>query len=105
MNCYCCCKLKKKNQCSIYKDMKILILGFYNRQNFGDDCYYNLFIPLIEQIIQEPYELQMMCVDDCQQIPNDINLLILGGGEILNQYFISKIAKLIDNSSFQGKVL
>lgn len=76
--------------------MKILILGYYYRNNIGDDIfeyifknYLNKYWPNVQYIIKN--------TDDINVIPNDISLIICGGGDIINNYFLDKINLLTHN--------
>lgn len=80
------------------KKLKILVLGFYYRNNSGDDAFNYIFSRLFAMIPKFKYQLDIINTDDCQSIPSDINILIIGGGEVLNEYFINKIEKLINMS-------
>lgn len=78
--------------------MKILILGYYYRNNFGDDIFAHIFQnyltkywPNVDFIIQN--------TDDIIIIPNDISMIICGGGDIINNYFLQKINSLIINKN------
>src|SRR5271170_5271607 len=81
--------------------MNILVLGFFDRQNLGDDTYKFIF----NNIVKSPNKLLVVSVDDCTNIAKDTNLVVIGGGEILNNYFIDKILSLINQSTYSGKII
>ena len=85
-----CLDLFNKKEKLIYN---ILILGFYDRKNFGDDNYKYIFQKLFGK--NSKYNINVICSDDCTHIPYNTHLLIIGGGEILNEYFINKISNLL----------
>lgn len=76
------------------KRLNIKVIGYYNHYNLGDDQYKSsinhLLYTFFRQIIN--YSIEFV---DCDTIhnhqfhPDDI--IILGGGDILNPYFINKI--------------
>jgi len=78
--------------------MKVLILGYYYRNNIGDDIfayvfqnYFNKYWPNIDLVIEN--------TDDITEITYDTNLVICGGGDIINDYFLSNINTLINNKN------
>lgn len=78
----------------------ILCTGFYHRNNLGDDIFYLLFKKILEDI---GIPFQIISLDDIKTIDPNVDTIILGGGEILNNYFLSKIEKLTIN--FKGKII
>lgn len=78
---------------------KILILGFYNRKNLGDDTYILAFSKLFQYT---EAELTFQSLDDATSIPDDITTIICGGGDIINDYFMKKAIELLKN--FTGRV-
>jgi len=46
--------------------------------------------------------LTFKSVDDISSIPEDISIVVIGGGDVINLYFMKKIQKLVEN--FVGKV-
>lgn len=79
---------------------KILVLGFYNRCNIGDDSY----IQTLKCCFQEEYLLRMefACMDDIDEIPTDVGVVICGGGDIINDYFMKKAQTLL--GGFTGRI-
>lgn len=76
----------------------ILVLGYYNRSNLGDEAY-KIAIPLI---LEGEYNFTFSCTDDLSAIPEDVDIVICGGGDIINKYFMKKINLLLQN--FSGPV-
>lgn len=73
---------------------KVLVLGYYNRQNFGDDLFQFVFNKYI--FPSDSYELTILNIDDLEtliksdsSIPLPFDLVVLGGGDIINDYFLS----------------
>jgi len=66
-----------------------LILGYYNKKNIGDDYFQFLFkkiLPNDNLIFYDPNKIK--------DIPKNIDLLICGGGDIITDYFTTKIIYL-----------
>jgi polysaccharide pyruvyl transferase WcaK-like protein len=72
---------------------RVLVLGWYNRQNLGDDCFADAFRMIFPDCMIE-------CTDEIKTIPKDVDILVLGGGDIINPYFMNKIKPLM--FQFQG---
>lgn len=73
------------------KKKKILALGYYDKYNTGDECYkiaFNKLLNSSEVIYKNPYEID--------KIDSNYDLIICGGGNLLNEYFINKIKELIN---------
>jgi polysaccharide pyruvyl transferase WcaK-like protein len=75
----------------------ILVLGFYNRKNIGDDAY----MIALPQVLQGAKDIQFKSMDDTTNIPDDIDIVICGGGDIMNDYFMVKAQSLLKN--FKGR--
>lgn len=81
--------------------MKILILGYYDRQNIGDDMFKFVF----KRYFDENWpncNILIKNTDDINKIPDDVNLIICGGGDLVNSYFMDKIDHLV--SPLKGSV-
>lgn len=76
--------------------MNIIILGYYYRNNLGDDLLMNTINKLLyNSRYNFKYNLKFVNPDDYFVLDN-IDIIILGGGEILNDYFIDKIIRKIN---------
>jgi hypothetical protein len=79
-----------------------LVLGYYNKQNLGDEQY-RLSIPIFltksgfagDVTFANPYNIT--------EIPASTKLVVCGGGDIINDWFLTKITNLI--SKFEGPVI
>jgi hypothetical protein len=80
----------------------ILCTGFYNRNNLGDDIFYIIFNSIFSKL---DIKYHLIGLDDCDKIMPNITTIILGGGEILNKYFLYKLQKLIESSNFNGTII
>jgi polysaccharide pyruvyl transferase WcaK-like protein len=93
----------KKNNIINDNNINVLILGFFNRKNFGDDSFNIIFKQLFNKI-DNRINLTIMSTDDCKRIFKDTDILIIGGGEVLNNYFIDKILYLIKQSNYNNPI-
>lgn len=80
----------------------ILCTGFYYRSNLGDDIFQIIFNSIFAKL---NLEYKLFSLDDCKEIPNNTSSIILGGGEILNKYFLEKLQGLCEKSKFSGKII
>lgn len=75
-------------------DYRVLIIGYYNHFNLGDEQYKNSMLKLFEAN-------RNILFIDCDKISEqeiyDDDLVILGGGDILNEYFMKTINKIFSN--------
>jgi polysaccharide pyruvyl transferase WcaK-like protein len=82
---------------------KIVIIGYYDHFNAGDEQYKNTFVYLIKNILgfDDNHSISFI---DCDKLKNytkeikDDDIIIAGGGDILNNYFLDKIIDV-----FNGK--
>ncbi len=83
------------NACDIYKtapikENEILILGYFDRGNLGDEAF------------KIPYTLMyknanIQSIESISQLPKNTKCIIIAGGDIVNNYFISKLKRLTIN--------
>lgn len=70
--------------------MKVLVLGYYNRANLGDEMF-KLTIP---KLLPDT-SLTFICVDDFDGKYEDYDAIVCGGGDIVNDYFHHKFTRLL----------
>ena len=75
----------------------VYILGFYNRNNLGDDTMAYVFQKFFDKYFQNVV-LHILNTDDTHEIPQDPSpsAVIVGGGDLINDYFLEKIKHLIE---------
>lgn len=83
------------------KEIRIIVLGFYNRDNLGDESYKYAFRTIFKSD-DVNVKLQFFCTDDIENIPIKTDIVICGGGDIINPYFMDKIHKIVKN--FYGPI-
>ena len=72
-----------------------LLLGFFSRGNVGDEAFvkpYSILFPEKHLVYQ--------CIDDVICIPNEVEAVIVAGGDVINDYFMLKLKDLL--VSFHG---
>lgn len=76
----------------------VLILGFFFRNNMGDDAYIIAF----QQLFGHSSNIKYISMDDLDVIPQNVDVVICGGGDIINSYFMDKAYALL--STFTGRI-
>lgn len=70
---------------------RILICGYYDRHNYGDDAFVS--------VLSEAWKLHHITIKNLEQVePKDVeqaDLIVLGGGDLLQEYFLSRVETLI----------
>jgi hypothetical protein len=76
---------------------RVIVIGYYDHFNLGDEQYK---LTIQEIFNQNEYNLEFIDCDKCKNIdiPNDA-IIILGGGDILNNYFLETINEIFKNKS------
>ena len=76
---------------------RVCVIGYYNHNNLGDDQYRQSFKYIVDTYFPK-YQLDFF---DCDTILShqfyDTDIIVLGGGDVLNDYFLDKIL-----TRFQG---
>lgn len=78
---------------------KILILGYYNRNNLGDDIMYYILDKYFKKNFPNS-DIIIKNTDDIEEIPKNISTIIIGGGDLINNYFIDKINLLLNKMNY-----
>ena len=86
--------------------LQLKIIGYYGHSNTGDEQYKISFIEMFKKYMPEGRVYETMFYD-CDKI-HDVNfseddIIILGGGDVLNDYFLDKIYDKFNNR--QNKIL
>jgi polysaccharide pyruvyl transferase WcaK-like protein len=66
--------------------MKVLIIGYYNRGNWGDDLFEYIF--LTKLFPQD--DVTISNIDDIQNVQGTFDKIIIGGGDVVNEYFLNQ---------------
>lgn len=74
--------------------LSLKVIGYYNHQNAGDEQYKETFVKLFDTYLRSEYIIDFL---DCDKIHEydfkKHDIIILGGGDVLNNYFLDKINK------------
>jgi hypothetical protein len=78
--------------------LAVLVLGFYDRRNAGDEFYKTAFGRLLGP------KTSYACMDDVHTIPqsdllDNVDAIVCGGGDIINPYFMSKLQRLLEQTT------
>jgi hypothetical protein len=74
---------------AVPRGCSVLVIGFYDRMNAGDESYKAVFAGLFRNAAA----LEFVCVDDCDGIPASVDLVVVGGGDVVNGYFMRRVQK------------
>lgn len=77
---------------------RLLVLGFYNRSNLGDEMFKEV-IPLLVP----DFNCDFISTDDFNTDINTYDAVICGGGDIFNVYFMAKLEQIL--KGFKGPVI
>ncbi|MHB1952921.1 MAG: polysaccharide pyruvyl transferase family protein [Sulfobacillus sp.] len=69
---------------------KVLVLGYYHQGNTGDEAYKRVFPWLFRDA-----EVSFANPAQLDRLPHDLNLVVCGGGDIIGDYFVQAIKKLM----------
>lgn len=73
----------------------VLIVGYYDHHNLGDEQYKSTILFLLKRVFQKRLLQPEIVFVDCDRLTNYILLpgtvVILGGGDVLNTYFLDKM--------------
>lgn len=82
---------------------QILVVGYYDHCNLGDEQYKHTIPYILNRVFYKSYVLPKITFIDCDQLASytvDVSrtMVLLGGGDVLNAYFLDKIyAKFAQN--------
>ncbi len=80
--------LSSSSSSSFHK--RILILGFFFRHNLGDDTYVHVF----SELLGSHALVTFVSMDDLTESHvKDADVIVCGGGDIINDYFIRKLMR------------
>ena len=89
----------------------LLITGYYNKNNLGDDFFLEIAQILFRKYADKPYNLRFIGTDSIlltnseymSELINWCDKVILFGGEVLNNYFLNKLIKFKNMAIFEFK--
>ena len=68
----------------------ITFLGYYHKSNYGDDYFEYIFTKLFSQ----GYKIAFFDPNSIDSLPSETDIIVCGGGDIVNDYFMHKIYNL-----------
>jgi hypothetical protein len=77
--------------------LNCLLIGFYDRHNIGDDTYKHVLPKLLPC-----YNITTISCDDAHKIDDNVDIVLIGGGDLVNDYFMNKVQQLL--KLFTGRV-
>ncbi len=77
----------------------ILILGYYDKFNLGDQAY-KIAFPIV--IKDRTTEIRFENPKNLKSIPEDTSAIIVGGGDVINDWFNEEFKRLLDD--FHGPI-
>lgn len=81
--------------------MNVLVVGFFDRGNFGDDLFAYLYDHLFAQ--DEEFNMKIASIETLDPLMvKEFDVLVLAGGDILNKYFLNKLTNILERADFQG---
>jgi len=73
---------------------RVLLLGFYNRFNCGDDAFASIFNNFFLGNFPQA-RIDIVCIDDAKTLSVvNYDLILVGAGDVVNNYFLSKLQAL-----------
>lgn len=75
-----------------------LVVGYYYKNNLGDDLFEWIFSEFFKRHFPND-KITIANSDKIKQIPSGTKAVILGGGGVVNDYFVSKILKLTNGTN------
>lgn len=73
----------------------VLVLGYFNRNNIGDDVFSYVFETNLIDIGCKYYLMNTDDIGSLAELPTMPTVIICGGGDIVNNYFMPKIMSLV----------
>lgn len=76
----------------------ITVLGYYSKANLGDDLFESIFRYVAEHRLHK--RVYILNPASTSVLPPDTGVVVCGGGDLLNDYFLSRIMTILENSNF-----
>lgn len=80
--------------------LNLKIIGYYDHSNLGDQQYKRSFVDLFKNYLKCDYTLDFYDCDKIKDISfKESDVIILGGGDVLNNYFLDTIITKFTNKN------
>ena len=90
---------KKEQKHTTLMTRRVLVLGYYDRKNTGDEMYKTA----IPKILGASAQCTFVCTDDLENVEAaNYDVIVVGGGDVINSYFLSKVSRI--TYDFEGPV-
>jgi hypothetical protein len=70
---------------------RVLVLGYYNKRNYGDDVFV--------EVLAREWGAHELCIRNMEDVVEEevrgIDLIVLGGGDVLNAYFMQQLERFV----------
>lgn len=78
--------------------LSLHVIGYYGHYNLGDEQYRQTFTKLFKDYLTEPFVLHFHDCDRLHMVTfAETDIIILGGGDVLNSYFLDTINHIFGN--------
>lgn len=80
--------------CSTPLSLSLKVVGYYNHYNIGDEQYKTSFTQLFNQYLPlgVDYKIDFVGCDSLSHYSfSDTDVIVVGGGDVLNDYFLDQI--------------
>lgn len=92
--------------CKLMTERLVVFLGYYDRYNLGDEAFKDAFKTIVNVVpSMSTCRTLFLNTDDVNLLPSDTSLLICGGGDIFNSYFLNRIHDIVNNSAYEGTII
>lgn len=84
----------------------IIVAGYFDRHNLGDDLFAVIWKHIFSKDGLNNYKVKLIGLDDLR-VCDDLrrcDVLIFGGGDVLNYYFLAELKNIIHKFEFKGKL-
>jgi len=99
-------EIKSKIELSNVSSQRIIVAGFFDRKNLGDDLFKHVWTHIFKLEKLKDHNVRFVGLDDlrlCQELTT-CDVLIFAGGDVLNYYFLSNLKDTLHKYRFSGKL-
>lgn len=78
---------------------EVWVVGYFFRQNLGDDVFEWLFLKHLRQLGVTPVLINADSLASRMPVPQNVKAIMVGGGDLINDYFLKKLQPIFTNRS------
>lgn len=85
-------------------DKVVWVIGYYGFRNLGDDMFGHVFQKIIPTLASDNAQVVLINADEiAKHLPPPANVvaIFVGGGDLINDYFMKKLAPLLEKRTFR----